>query len=70
VNSISGISRSDALDGSLCCFLTPFFIAFPFMRRRSPGANDPDFLVGFVDENYQKQPAFDRLADQYCSGAL
>src|SRR5882672_2281331 len=63
VKSASGISRSDALDGSAWLTLTFFFMAFPFMRGRATRADDP--AEGRTDDgvNDVEQPTAVGAAD-------
>src|SRR5206468_1212106 len=49
--STSGISRSDAADGSRWLHVFAFFISPPFMPGRAPRADDADFLRMPLDED-------------------
>jgi hypothetical protein len=62
VKSNSGISRSDAAEGSL--ILRAFFIASPLVSGRPPSADEPDRVLVDLHVNHEQQAAAVRLPEQ------
>src|SRR5438105_15851324 len=61
---ISGISRSDARDGSRAFLPTAFFIAFPLMGRSASRADDVNRVLGLLDEDNEQNTPLLGLTDQ------
>ena len=57
------MSRRDDRDGSLGVLELTFFIPFPLVRGRPPGADDPDDVVLQLDEHGQENALATRLAN-------
>src|SRR5690348_3398417 len=60
----SGISRSDARDGSRGFLPVAFFIAFPLVRCRAPRADDSNRVLSHLAENRDENAPLLRLAHQ------
>src|ERR1700737_78223 len=60
----SGISRSEARDGSRCFLPLTFFIALPLMRCGAPCADDAGRILGFLDEDHEQNASLVRLTDK------
>jgi hypothetical protein len=63
--SISGISRTDALDGPRCLVLRARFIVISFVPRCSPRVDDSRFVVIDIHKHdYQNAPSGRQPDDQ------
>src|SRR5713226_5957330 len=63
----SGISRSDARDGSRGFLPVAFFIAFPLLGCSASRADDAERVLGLLDEDNEQNTSLLGLTDQDCA---